>query len=139
MAETIVAPTSKGADYGEGSVTGKSIAAATEQELQTIIIPLGARRLFFQVKNSHATSVAFDEFKVQRRPTVSAAWSTIASINTDYSSFASPFLEVQGAPVTLAQNASTFIRMDVEGTDAVRLLASGNAAVTTADLHYRIQ
>ena len=139
MATTIVAPTSKGADYGEGLDTGISIAAAADQLLQQITIPLGATRLFFQVKNSHASSVAFDVFKVQRRPTADSAWSTIASINTDYSSFSSPFLEVQGAPVTLAQNASTFIRMDVEGTDAIRILASGAGAVTTADIHYRVQ
>jgi hypothetical protein len=139
MAETISNPTSRGADYGEGTITGKSIAAAANQELITLTIPRGATRFYFEVKNSHASAVSFDEFTIQRRAHPSGNWSTTASIAGDYSSPESPLLEVDGAPVTLAQNASAFIRMDVEATDAVRILASGNAAVTTADFHYGVQ
>jgi hypothetical protein len=124
--------------YGEGTETGIAIAAAASQTLKTIDIILGGTHLFFQVKNSHA-SVAFDEFTIQRRPQASAAWETVASIAGDYSSPQLPILEVQGAPVTLAAAASTYIRMEVEATDAVRILASGNAAATTADIHWSIQ
>lgn len=124
--------------YGDGTVTGIAIAAAADQEIKDINIILGAAHLSFEVKNSHA-SVAFDAFTIQRRPQGSASWETIASIAGDYSTPQLPILEVQGEPVTLAAAASVFIRMEVEATDRVRIAASGNAAATTADIHWSIQ
>ena len=126
------------AHFGEGTETGIAIAAAADQTLKEIDVILGGTHLSFEVKNSHA-SVAFDVFKIQTRPQASASWQTLASIAGDYSSPQVPILEVQGAPVTLAAAASVFIRMEVEATDAVRILASGNAAATTADIHWSIQ
>ncbi len=131
-------PYQAGAHFGEGSDTAITVAAASNSVIREIDIILGASTLFFQVKNVHA-SVAFDEFVIQRRTLAAGAWETIANAAGDYSSPQVPILEVQGAPVTLAAAASVFIRMDVEATDAVRILASGNAAASTADLFYGIQ
>ena len=123
-----------------GYFTGKTITAAANFVLWEKTIRPGNTHLYFQVTNTHATSVAFDEFTIQRRVKSSAsAWETLASIAADYTSPQVPLLEVQGAPVTLAQNASVHIRMSVEATDAIRILASGNAAETTAALYYRFQ
>ncbi len=125
------------AHFGEGVDTAITVTAATNSVIREIDIILGASRLYFEVKNVHA-SVAFDEFTIQRRTMGSGAWETIANAAGDYSSPQVPILEVQGAPVTLAAAATVFIRMDVEATDAVRILASGNAAESTADLFYGI-
>lgn len=124
--------------FGEGTFTGITVTEAVDSVIQTIDIILGADHISFEVKNSHA-SVAFDQFEIQRRPHASASWESIASAAGDYSSPQVPILEVQGAPVTLAAAASTFIRVEVEATDAIRILASGNAAATTADIHWSIQ
>lgn len=137
MAERLA--TSKGADFGGGTVTGISVTAAADSVVQLILIPFGATRLFFEVKNSHGSAVAFDQFTIKRRSDPAGSFETLANASGDYTSPQIPILEVSADPTALAQNAIVHIRMDVEATDAVQILASGNVAVSTADLHWRIQ
>ena len=132
-------PTSRGADFGQESDTGINVAATADSIIRTIDVPRGATRLFFEVKNSHASSVAFDQFTIKRRTHASGSFETIANLSGDYTSPPIPILEVSADPTTLAQNAIVHIRMDVEATDAVQILASGNGAVSTADIHWRMQ
>jgi len=131
-------PSPDDARYGEGTTTGITVTAAADSEIADINVLLGSTHLFLEVKNSHA-SVAFDQFDIQRKPQGAASWETIATAAGDYSSPQIPILEVQGAPVTLAAAASTFIRMSVEATDRVRILASGSGAASTANIHWSIQ
>ena len=135
MAETIVAPTSKGADYGSGDKTAIAVAA-TDTFICTLTVPTGATRLFVQVKISHGSAVAFDKFTMFWRPTADASFDAFATAAGDYSTPLHPLLSVTGAPVTLSQNSISSIQVDVTGAQAITILASGNAAPTTADLHY---
>ncbi len=137
MAEDLA--TSRGADFGQGTILAITVTAASDSIIRTIVIPRGATRLFFEVKNSHGSSVAFDQFTIKRRTHASGSFETIANASGDYTSPQIPILEVSADPTTLAQNAIVHIRMDVEATDAVRILASGNAAESTADIHWRLQ
>lgn len=130
--------TSRGADFGQGTESATTLSAAADNDILIVTIPRGATRLFFEIKNV-GPGPSFDAFTIQRRPHGSADWETLASVAGDYSSPQLPILEVQGAPVTLANGAAAFIRMDVEGTDAVRLAGSAAPALATYDLHYRIQ
>lgn len=134
-------PLESDAHFGKGSITGIPVTEASDSEIAEIEIVLGARHLYFEVKNSHGSAVAFDEFTIQRRPHKNAAWEMLANEAGDYTDagMQAPFLEVSGEPVTLAQNASTFIRMELQCTQAVRIAASGNGAASTADIHYRVQ
>lgn len=136
---TLDQATSRGADFGQETDTAISVTAAADSIVKTIAIPRGATRLSFEVKNSHGSAVAFDQFTVKRRFHPSGSFETIANASGDYTSPQVPILEVSADPTTLAQNAIVFIRMDVEATDAVQILASGNAAVSTADIHWRLQ
>ena len=65
------------------------------------------------------------------------AWETLADSASCYNPTPKlPIREVNGAPVTLAAAAVVNIRMEVDGTEGVRILASGDGA-TTATLNYR--
>ena len=118
-----------------GNVTAIAVSAAADNVIRLLKVPVGASRLLFDVTN--AGSNAFDQFEVQRRSHEDAAWETLASVAGDYNPTPKlPILEVQGAPVTLAAAAVVNIRMEVDGTEGVRILASGDGA-TTATLNYR--
>jgi hypothetical protein len=135
---TISENTSVGAHFGEGEITGMTLAFVPDWVLLTLDIPLGAKVVFIEVKNTGSTNV-FDQFDIQRRVNKSGDWSTIATSAGDYSTPLSPLLEVQGAPVTLAAGKTAFIRMDVECTDAIQILASADTSGVFVDIHYRIQ
>lgn len=130
--------TSRGADFGQGSVTAITVTAAADSVVRALKVPRGATRLYFEVKNSHGAT-AFDQFTVKRRMHASGNYETLASIAGDYSSPQIPILTVQGAPVTLAAAASVHIEMDVTATDTVQILASGAAGASTAEIYWRLQ
>lgn len=117
-----------------GNITAIVVAAAADSIIRTLKVPIGMRELLFDVTNTGAN--AFDQFEVQRRAHSSAAWVTLADTAGNFSSPDLPILEVQGAPVTLAAAAVVNIRMEVAGTEGVRIVASGDGA-TTATFNYR--
>lgn len=122
-------------DFQTNSITLIAVTEATASVIKEILCPVGMRWLYFDVTNTGA--VAFDEFTIQRRAHDDSAWETIANAAGDYDSPQLPITEVQGAPVTLAAAATVYIRMQVNGTRGVHVLASGNGGATTATLNYR--
>lgn len=138
MTEVLSEPTSRGGDYGFGNVTAITLAAGSDTTIKRIPIPPGATWLGVEIKNSHATSVAFDTFIITRRFHASGNWETIANAAGDFTSPQSPIIEASASPVTLAQNALVYLRIQVEATESVRFQASGAAAESTAELRYRL-
>lgn len=118
-----------------GTLTDIPVSAATTI-LTTLAVPIGMRWLFIEVKNSHA-GVDFDAFALLRRVHADGSFSTFANSAGDFSTPVSPLLDADGAPVTLGASNSAFIRMRVEGTESIRITASGNGAASLAELYYR--
>lgn len=88
----------------------------------------------FTVKNTHAT-VAFDAFQLQTRTHPGADWETLASSAAQFTTaLVAPLRHCSASPVTLAAAAKVTFSMDVDAFHSVRLMASGNAAASTAEV-----
>ncbi len=122
-------------DFETGAITGIAITTTANNEIRILKVPVGSQTVLFQFKNLGPN--ALDQFDIERRPHSSASWQTVATVAGDYSTPASPLLEVDGAPVTLASGADTNITMSVKSTQAIRILVSSSVGATTGELYYR--
>jgi hypothetical protein len=136
MAETIVEPTSVGADYGEGAITDIAIGAGSTVN-NAIEIPPGANVITVEVAASTGAQTVRVS-SLDRRPHGSASWQAIASTGSDYSSPESPMIDADGTPFAILPGTNALFRVNVKATDAIRtsLFAIGP---TSADIFYRIQ
>lgn len=135
MATTVSGASNEGG-IAQGQTTEIVVTAASNSVIKALKVPEGATWLGLQITNTHA-SVAFDEFKLQRRVHSLATYEEIANAAGDYSSPQSPIVEVQGAPVTLAAAAVCDIGMETHGAESINILASGNAAASEATISWR--
>lgn len=114
------------------------VVAGAAEDIITFIIPAGCTHMFCQIKNTHGAT-AFDEFNILRRAHASGEWETIANAAGDYTTPQSPLIECSASPVTLASAASVYIRMEVEGMEAVKFQASGSAGASEAAIYATIR
>lgn len=124
--------------FETGTLTEIAVLEAADGIVATLKVPVGMTQILFEVLNAGANP--FDQFEIQRRPHDDAAWETVAATAGDYASPKSPIVETNSTsdvPVTLAAGETTQILMNVDSTRAIRILASANGGVTTAELFYR--
>ena len=88
-----------------------------------------AQVMGIQVTN---TGAAFTAFTIEVRCGSSAVWTEIASAAGDFSTPLSPMLRVVGAPVTLANAATCFILLLMQGIHEVRLKATCGTSTSAA-------
>lgn len=128
-------------DYGRHIITPCTFrnaevavaAGAAGSELVEFHVNL-CERLAFRIANVHAT-IAFDAFWVQYKFHRDGTYVTVASAAGDFTTPVGPVIHKTADPTALAAVTGVVnIFMDITGVFSVRIMASGNAAESTATI-----
>lgn len=111
-----------------------AVAVPATGNTEILNVPVAGRAsLGICIKNVHAT-VAFDAFLIQYQYHPAGDFVTVASAAADWTTPNWPVLGKTATPVTLAAAGEVGMVLDVRGVYAVKVLASGNAAESTATI-----
>jgi len=123
-------------DHITGSNTDVLVSDATTNQIAMISDLKGASVLNISIENSDAGNI-LDAFEVGVRANASAAFQTVASIASDYTtSLQWPLLGCGGDLTTLDSDTAYTLTMACGGLNAVRLKASCNATTTTISSYW---
>ena len=112
------------------------VAAATTDTIQTINVE-SAGIMAVEVKNVGAA--ALDAFEVWGKVTPDGQSFALATLAAHYTGPTYPIVRASASPVALAAGASVWFLVDVSAFALIDLKASGNAAVTSLDIHASVK
>ena len=119
-----------------GSNTDVLVSDATTDQIEMISDLRGASILNVSIENSDAGTI-LDAFEVAIRAHSSAAFQTIASVTSDYTTAVQwPLLGCGGDLTTLDSDTAMTLSMVCEGMNAIRLKASCNSATTLLSIYW---
>ncbi len=118
--------------YQKTIVIDVTVPVATEPVVATIQVPVSRGFVVLEIKNTG--SYAFDLFELEVQAVEGGAWAVTNTASADFTTPITPLVWARGDPYSLAAGASSLLKIDVNGLNAVRVSASANTTATTVSV-----